>query len=121
MDLFSRYYVGAIKKYATFTGRASRADYWYFVLFNALIALALGIIGAVIGVGSEALINLYSFVTLLPLIALAVRRMHDVNKSGWYILIPIYNLVLYLTAGKKGANEYGEDPYAKQTPEAMTS
>lgn len=54
--------------------------------------------------------NLYSFAVLIPGIAVAVRRMHDVGKSGWFILIPIYNLILAFTEGEKGNNEYAMDP-----------
>lgn len=54
--------------------------------------------------------NLYSLAVLVPSLAVAVRRMHDVGKSGWYILIPIYNLILAVTEGDNGPNEYGEDP-----------
>jgi len=50
--------------------------------------------------------------TLLPGIGVAIRRMHDVGKSGWFMLIPIYNLILAFTEGDKGPNEYGEDPKA---------
>lgn len=60
--------------------------------------------------GVEILSTLYSFVVLIPGLAVAVRRMHDVGKSGWYILIPVYNLILVLTPGNSGLNEYGPDP-----------
>ncbi len=63
------------------------------------------------------LANLYSLVVLLPGIAVGVRRMHDVNKSGWYLLIPLYNLILACTPGTVGPNEYGADP--KEQPEVM--
>ena len=59
--------------------------------------------------------NLYSLAVLLPAIAVTIRRMHDVGKSGWYCLIPIYNIVLAATEGEKGANQYGPDP---KNPEA---
>lgn len=60
--------------------------------------------------GSTFLSNIYTIAVLLPSIAVGVRRMHDVNKSGWYILIPFYNLFLALTEGTRGENQYGEDP-----------
>lgn len=56
--------------------------------------------------------GLYSLAVLLPNIAVAIRRMHDVGKSGWYCLIPIYNIILAATDGEKGSNQYGEDPKA---------
>lgn len=58
--------------------------------------------------------TIYSLAVLIPGIAVAIRRMHDVGKSGWYILIPIYNLILACTDGDKGQNEYGADPKESQ-------
>jgi uncharacterized membrane protein YhaH (DUF805 family) len=60
---------------------------------------------AIAGIG-----GLISLALFIPGIAVAVRRMHDVGKSGWFILIPIYNLILAVTEGQRGPNEYGEDP-----------
>jgi len=56
----------------------------------------------------------YQLAILIPSIAVGVRRMHDVNKSGWFILIPIYNLILAVTDGTKGDNKYGHDPKATE-------
>jgi uncharacterized membrane protein YhaH (DUF805 family) len=97
------YYVGVLKNYAKFDGRARRSEYWYYVLVNVIFIIALGLI-------SDMLSNIYAFATLVPSIAVAIRRMHDVGKSGWYLLIPIYNLVLACTAGETGPNQYGPDP-----------
>jgi uncharacterized membrane protein YhaH (DUF805 family) len=58
----------------------------------------------------QTLYLIYLLFSLVPAIAVGVRRMHDVNKSGWFILIPIYNLILYCTAGTEGPNKYGSDP-----------
>ena len=102
------YYFKVLKNYATFTGRARRSEYWYFFLFNITASFLVGIIGGL--TDNLFLGNIYSLLILLPSIAVGVRRMHDVGKSGWFILIPIYNLVLAVTEGDKGANEYGEDP-----------
>lgn len=103
------YYVSVLKNYTNFNGRARRSEYWYFFLFNSIIACALGFISGLI-LKSAALGLIYNLIVLLPSIAVAVRRMHDVNKSGWFILIPIYNLILCLTEGDKGENPYGADP-----------
>jgi uncharacterized membrane protein YhaH (DUF805 family) len=92
------------KNYANFNGRASRAEYWWNVLFVFLAAILAMFIS----------VKLYTIVllgTLLPNLAVAIRRMHDVGKSGWYIFVPIYSLILALTEGQKGDNEYGADPY----------
>ncbi len=94
----------AFKKYATFQGRARRKEYWMFFLFNSLIYFAIGFLGF------SELALLYYLVVLIPSIAVAVRRMHDVGKSGWFVLIPLYNFILAITEGNKGENEYGPDP-----------
>ena len=81
-------------RFADFSGVSSRSQYWYFILGTTIATviaqLAFGDFGG----------NLVSIITLLPTIAVAVRRMHDVDKSGWFILIPIYNLVLVLSPSK---------------------
>ena len=59
----------------------------------------------------------YAFGVLIPSLAVGVRRMHDVGKSGWYLLIPIYSFILAVTEGEKGANQYGEDPKAENIEE----
>ena len=102
------YYLEVLKKYTLFTGRARRAEYWYFVLFNFIISIALTFLGQAINFSLFG--SLYSLAVFLPSLAVAVRRMHDVNKSGWFILIPIYNLILLCTDGTPGPNEYGPDP-----------
>lgn len=102
------WYLKVIQNYATFSGRARRKEYWMFFLFNMLISIVLNIIAGVIKF--PLLGSLYSLVVLLPSIAVGVRRMHDVGKSGWFILIPIYNLILACTDGEQGENAYGPDP-----------
>ncbi|MFM2101863.1 MAG: putative cytochrome, partial [Bacteroidota bacterium] len=104
------YYTKVLKNYATFSGRARRSEYWYFVLFNIIISIVLGLIGGMLELGF--LSNLYSLFIIVPSIAVGVRRMHDVGKSGWFLLIPIYNLILAVTEGTKGTNAYGADPKA---------
>jgi uncharacterized membrane protein YhaH (DUF805 family) len=110
------YYITVLKKYAVFDGRARRAEYWYFVLFNIIIVIVLGIIEVMSGSATlsdqSILVRIYDLAVLIPSIAVGIRRMHDVNKSGWYLLIPLYNLILALTDGTKGDNQYGPDPKA---------
>ena len=81
-------------RFADFSGVSSRSQYWYFILGTTIASViaqvAFGDFGG----------NLVSIITLLPTIAVAVRRMHDVGKSGWFILIPIYNLILVLSPSK---------------------
>ena len=102
------WYLEVLKKYTVFTGRARRSEYWYFALFNLIISFVLGLVGGFIG--NTILGTIYTLAVLLPGIAVAIRRMHDVGKSGWFMLIPFYNLYLAVTEGDKGTNEYGPDP-----------
>ncbi len=125
-----------IVKYATFEGRAARSEFWYFSLFYALILLVFGGIGFALGGGSNFRAgNLRSFLPFVPLIivvvtmiipsiAVAVRRLHDRNMSGWWYLgfialsaIPVLGrlvnlaaLVLYALKGTVGPNRFGRDP-----------
>lgn len=117
------YYFDVFKKYAVFSGRASRKEYWMFILFNAIVnfvlGLVLGFIGAIAGIDpiyANIVVLIYGLAILVPSIAVGIRRMHDVDKSGWFILIPIYNLILVLSSGTKGVNKYGPEPNVNQEP-----
>ena len=104
-----QYFLDVLKnKYALFNGRARRAEYWQFTLFNVIISFVLGFLAGMIKMPWIA--SIYTIAVLIPGIAVAIRRMHDVGKSGWFILIPIYNLILAVTEGTRGPNEYGPDP-----------
>ena len=107
----------ALAKYAVFKGRARRKEYWYFYLFYLIFALILGVILGVLHLQdhTELFTRLFQVAFLLPILAVGVRRMHDVNRSGWYILIPIYNLILACTDGTRGPNDYGPDPKEETT------
>ncbi len=109
MNAFS-YFVKVLQNYVNFDGRARRSEYWYFVLISTIISIILNFVDAAIGSGIGILGAIFSLGTLLPSIAVGVRRMHDVGKSGWFLLIPIYNLILACTNGDTGANAYGDDP-----------
>jgi uncharacterized membrane protein YhaH (DUF805 family) len=111
------YYLKVLQNYANFNGRARRAEYWYFFLFNMIASIIVGIIGGLMDF--ELLGNLYSLAVLLPTIAVGVRRMHDVGKSGWFILIPIYNFILTVTEGDAGENEYGPDPKGQSSSDLL--
>ena len=69
----------------------------------------MGFVGSLVDMG-DLLSSIYSLVVFIPSVAVSIRRTHDVNKSGWYTLIPVYNIILVCTDGTKGANQYGEDP-----------
>ncbi|WP_343696005.1 DUF805 domain-containing protein [Flavobacterium sp.] len=98
------------ENYANFNGRARRKEYWMFFLGHIIIVFALAFIAGLISPALMLLINVYTLAVFVPVLAVGVRRMHDVGKSGWFILIPIYSLILACTEGDKGVNEYGPDP-----------
>ena len=106
------YFVKVLKNYAVFEGRARRKEYWYYTLFASLISIALTFVDNAIAPNATTGVigAIFSLGTIVPSIAVGVRRMHDVGKSGWYLLIPIYNLILACTNGDTGTNEYGTDP-----------
>ncbi len=106
------WYLKVLKNYVTFRGRARRKEYWMFFLFKMIFAFVFGFVCGFIGLPELA--NLYTLAILIPSISVGVRRMHDVGKSGWFLLIPIYNFVFAVTEGEKGENQYGADPKSEQ-------
>lgn len=117
MDELKANFLKVVKEnYANFNGRARRKEYWQFVLVNVIISVITNILTVV----SDKLMFvgvIVSLALLLPSLAVAVRRLHDVNKSGWYLLIALvpivgglYLLYLMTVEGDKGANQYGADP-----------
>ena len=116
------YFILAFQKYADFSGRARRAEFWYFYLFHMLAIMVLSSIGGFFGsalgemIGAIPLIA-YFFISIIPILALVVRRLHDTNRSGWWYFIgaiPIIGVIILLiflvTEGTHGPNRYGEDP-----------
>ncbi|WP_153800683.1 DUF805 domain-containing protein [Foetidibacter luteolus] len=132
-----KYYIEVLKKYATFTGRSRRSEYWYFVLFNFLFSLAAGLMDNVIGTdftfetayGPQSLFYgsiyiVYALAVFIPSLAVLVRRLHDVGKSGWFILISfipfigaIWLLVLLFTDSQVGPNKWGPNPKGIGNPD----
>ena len=109
------YYITVLQNYANFNGRARRSEYWYFVLFNVLFSIAALILDMITGAGIFGV--LYALAMFIPGLAVAVRRLHDIGKSGWMyliVLIPligaIWLLVLFFTDSQPGDNEYGPNP-----------
>lgn len=94
------------QKYATFSGRASRSEFWFFTLFYLIVSVLAGAVEGVTGI--VGLGYLPVLVMLIPSIAVSCRRMHDTGRSGWFQLVPIYNLILACTPSNPGSNEYGE-------------
>ena len=93
-------------KYASFNGRAKRSEFWWFMLFYLLVTCAAAMIG-------DTVYGLACLAFLLPTLAVSVRRLHDTDHNGWWILlsiIPLANFLLlywYCISGTEGANEYG--------------
>jgi uncharacterized membrane protein YhaH (DUF805 family) len=109
------WYLAVLKNYVGFAGRARRTEYWMFFLFNIAIGIILEIIG--LALRNEILYYLYGLTVLLPALAVAVRRLHDTDRSGWYLLIGLIPLVgaivlivFLATEGQRGFNQYGPDP-----------
>ena len=113
-----QWYLAVLKNYAGFSGRARRTEYWMYGLINFIIAMVLYILA--IAARSSlvfVLILLYDLAVLLPSLAVYVRRLHDTDRSGWWILIGlipfvggIVLLVFALLPGNQGPNRYGDDP-----------
>ncbi len=109
------YYIECWKKYVTFSGRARRKEYWMFVLFNILASIAVGVVDGILG--TVMLGSLYSLAVLLPGLAVCVRRLHDTDRSGWWILIsliPIVGIIVLLVFmcldSTPGENRFGPNP-----------
>ena len=118
-----------LRRYADFQGRSTRMEFWMFALFVTIVMVVLQILmgimfassmsvdpqtGVVTGGGGAGIfaviIWVFYLAILVPSIAVGVRRMHDQDKSGWFILIPIANLIFYCLPGTPGPNKYGPDP-----------
>ena len=109
--LFQYFTEAYTKNYANFEGRARRKEYWGFMLFLMLIYFGLSILMGMTEMSFLGiLIGIFYIGSLIPIISMACRRMHDTGKSGWFQLIPIYSFILAVTGGDNGSNEYGNDP-----------
>ena len=116
------WYLKVLKQYVDFHGRARRKEYWMFTLFNMIFAIIAAILDNVIGTASPTLgygiiYGIYALVTIIPGLAVSVRRLHDIGKSGWMILIifipligAIWLLILMMLDGNSDENKYGTNP-----------
>nr|WP_311462507.1 DUF805 domain-containing protein [uncultured Aggregatibacter sp.] len=116
------WYLYVLKNYATFSGRARRKEYWMFFLISALISIVLTLLDILLGTYSveyEAGLfsGLYSLLILLPSIAVVVRRLHDTDRSGWWILISLIPLIGVIVLfvfmcldSQPGTNRFGVNP-----------
>ena len=111
------------KNYAKFSGRARRSEYWWVILAQTLISTAFSLINiagdSVLGAVANVVISVYGLATLIPMISLTVRRLHDIEKSGWWYLLncipcigSIILIVFFCKEGTAGSNRYGDDPKA---------
>ena len=115
------WYLKVLKQYFDFNGRARRKEYWMFLLFNVIVSFVLGIVDGILGMktgsGFGVLGGLYTLAVLLPSLGVTVRRLHDTDRSGWWVLIgfvPIIGFIVLLVfmamEGTRGDNNYGADP-----------
>ena len=120
------WYLKVLKQYADFSGRARRKEYWMYTLFNIFAFVAAAILDNVLGltfdvqgqsVGYGYVYILYALAVFIPGLAVSVRRLHDVGKSGWFLLIglipligSIWLIVLFCTDGKSESNKWGTNP-----------
>ena len=127
------WYIECLKKYAQFSGRARRKEYWFFQLFNFLISIGLALLDGVMGtldpeVGMGLLGGIYVLAVLIPNLAVTFRRLHDAGKSAWSLLLfliplvgPIVILVFLVQSSQEGHNDYGPNPIDDEgdDPEAI--
>lgn len=115
------WFITALKKYADFSGRAQRSEYWYFILFYFLIYLGLFVIsavgGRVIGSAVGVLLILFSLAMLIPSLSVCARRLHDTDRTGWWMLISlvpllggIILLIFLVQDSQPGENRFGLNP-----------
>jgi uncharacterized membrane protein YhaH (DUF805 family) len=116
------WFVEALKKYAVFSGRSRRKEYWYFVLFVVIINIVLNLLDGLIGTydrstGTGLLTSIFNLAVLIPSIAVSVRRLHDIDRTGWWVLIElvpligwIVLLVFHVQDITPGTNRYGPNP-----------
>ena len=103
------FFVRALKNYAKFDGRARRKEFWSFFLIYCLFYILVGLLDLLMGT-SGLFGLLYAMAMLIPYIAVGIRRMHDTGRSGWWILLPIGNLIYWAEDAKPGQNQYGGNP-----------
>lgn len=111
-------YLSVLKKYATFSGRARRKEYWMFTLVNFLILAVVNILATVLNLPILLTLgSIYSLAVFIPSLAVCVRRLHDIGKCGWWVLIvlipvigAIWLIIMFCTDSMYGENQYGPNP-----------
>lgn len=111
-----QWYIKVLKKYNVYQGRARREEYWMFTLFSTLIAIAMSVVDTILGTW-VLFSSLYSLAIILPATGVAIRRLHDTNRSGWWLLITlvpligaIIILIFTIQDSQPGTNQYGPNP-----------
>ena len=108
---FGEAIASGFRNYVTFSGRASRSEFWYWTLFAILVAIASGIIDRALIESEYGLLQpLTSLALLLPGLAVAARRLHDLNQSAWWLLLYVFILGAFFWKGTTGPNRFGPDP-----------
>ncbi|MHA7109695.1 DUF805 domain-containing protein [Sunxiuqinia elliptica] len=110
------WYLKVLQQYAILSGRAGRKEFWMFALFNLVISIAASVIDSVMGTWG-IIGGIYVLLVLIPALAVSARRLHDIGKSGWMLLVgfipiigAIWLIVLWASEGQPDSNQYGEKP-----------
>jgi uncharacterized membrane protein YhaH (DUF805 family) len=113
------FFIDAYRQYANFEGRANRQRFWMFYLFYIIFVFVISFIEAILGIGGF-ISGFFALASLIPTLAIAARRLHDIDKSGWWqliVFIPIIGIIVliifFVKEGTVGANRFGEDPLAR--------
>ncbi|MFD1873156.1 DUF805 domain-containing protein [Hymenobacter bucti] len=114
-----KHYFTVLRRYASVEGRASRAEYWNFILFSYITSVVIAFIE--IKLHTNFLSMTYLVAIMLPSLAVGMRRMHDLGKYGCYALIPVYSLILACLPGNKGPNIYGPNPKTQKAAASKLS
>jgi uncharacterized membrane protein YhaH (DUF805 family) len=118
MNVAIGWYLAVLKKYAVFEGRAARPEYWWFILVGIVVSIILRIIDGFFGAHQMGILGaIYAIGVLVPSLAVAVRRLHDTDRSGWWLLICFVPLIGFIVLivflalrGTPGPNRFGAAP-----------
>lgn len=109
------WYLAVLKKYAVFSGRATRSEYWYFALFSLIVSIVLAIVDYLLD--TQILGGVYSLAVFLPSLGVSIRRLHDIGRSGWWnliIFVPLIGFIVLIVFAvqdsQPGSNQYGPNP-----------
>ncbi|MDP6751555.1 MAG: DUF805 domain-containing protein [Candidatus Poribacteria bacterium] len=116
MPWYIRNYIDVLKRYVLFDGRASKREFWWFTLINSIISFCVlpaitAILGVFIGF-KPSLAQIYNLAVFLPSLAVGIRRMKDTGRSGWWVCVPIINIMFWVSASEPRDNQYGPPPLA---------